>query len=44
MSSTCAALPGWWRAGRAVAYQVSKFGLVGFTEGMRSEYVRAGLA
>ncbi|HEV3417078.1 MAG TPA: SDR family NAD(P)-dependent oxidoreductase [Pirellulales bacterium] len=29
--------------GRAAAYQVSKFGLVGFTEALRSEYVRRGV-
>ena len=29
--------------GRSTAYQVSKFGLVGFTEAMRSEFVRKGV-
>jgi short-subunit dehydrogenase/dienelactone hydrolase len=29
--------------GRSAAYQVSKFGLVGFTEALRSEYVRRGV-
>jgi short-subunit dehydrogenase/dienelactone hydrolase len=29
--------------GRSTAYQVSKFGLVGFTEALRSEFVRKGV-
>ncbi|HEX4000625.1 MAG TPA: SDR family NAD(P)-dependent oxidoreductase [Pirellulales bacterium] len=29
--------------GRSAAYQVSKFGLVGFTEALRSEFVRKGV-